>query len=221
MTNQEIIDAFHVLYYGENERSPIINSTKWMGVAIQKCPCDLWIYSEIMYEVKPRLIIETGTLHGGSALWFAQMLDIIHHGEIKHSGYNHLIISIDIKPEIGLPKWHNLEYMRGSSTNEDLVKSLTFWSRTIPPVMVVLDSDHRAEHVYKELDIYSKFVTPGSYLIVEDTDANGHPILPRHGPGPMEAVHDWLPNHPEFEIDKSREKFLMTCNPDGYLRRKT
>jgi cephalosporin hydroxylase len=167
-----------------------------------------------MYEVKPKLIVETGTLHGGSALWFAHMMDLLHGNTVWQ------VLSVDIKQELYLPRHPHIAYLKGSSIDPTMIELIGKFADKLQPVMVILDSDHRAEHVYKELDIYSKFVTPGSYLIVEDSDANGHPILPRHGPGPWEAVHDWLPNHPEFEIDKSREKFLLTMNPDGYLRRK-
>ena len=220
MTNQEIIDAFHLLYYDEEHRSPIINNTRWMGVTVQKCPLDLWIYQEIMFEVQPLLIIETGTLYGGSALWFADMMLILHGDRPDMNQPLWRVMSIDIRlPR--KPKVPGITFHMGSSTSQPIIEEARAFAERYSPCMVILDSDHRAEHVYKELDIYSQFVTPGSYMIVEDGDANGHPILPRHGPGPWEAVHDWLPKHPEFEIDKSREKFLMTCNPDGYLRRKT
>ena len=209
-----IIDEFHKLYYDEEHRSPILNNTRWHGIVLQKCPLDLFSYQEIMYEVKPKLIVETGTLHGGSALWLADMMSLIHGW-----GKQWNVISVDIKQEINLPIHPRIKYLRGSSVSDEIISIIK--RLLLTPVMVILDSDHRAEHVYKELDIYSQFVTPGSYLIVEDTDANGHPILPRFGPGPMEALKSWLPNHPEFEIDKSREKFLLTMNPDGYLRRKT
>ena len=86
--------------------------------------------------------------------------------------------------------------------------------------MVVLDSDHSAAHVKAELDLYSPLVTSGCYLIVEDTNVNGHPVYPLHGPGPMEALDQFLPAHPEFEVDASREKYMLTFNPRGYLRRR-
>lgn len=88
-----------------------------------------------------------------------------------------------------------------------------------PRVMVVLDSDHRASHVLQELDSYSRLVTPGCYLVVEDSNINGHPVLAGWGAGPMEAVHSWAPRHPEFRVDRSREKFLLTMNPEGFLKR--
>ena len=85
--------------------------------------------------------------------------------------------------------------------------------------MVVLDSDHSKAHVRRELDRYREFVTVGSYLVVEDTNVNGHPVMPEHGPGPFEAVQEFLPEHPEFQIDHAREKFLLTYFPGGYLKR--
>jgi len=86
--------------------------------------------------------------------------------------------------------------------------------------MVILDSEHCKDHVLKELQIYNSFVNKGSYLIVEDSDINGHPVRPGWGPGPMEALNEFLKENNDFVIDDSREKFLMTQNPRGYLKRK-
>jgi cephalosporin hydroxylase len=85
--------------------------------------------------------------------------------------------------------------------------------------MVVLDSDHRKEHVLKELKLYSKFVAKGCYLVVEDTNLNGYPIRPDFGPGPMEAVQEFLRENNKFIIDREREKFFITFSPKGFLRR--
>jgi cephalosporin hydroxylase len=87
-------------------------------------------------------------------------------------------------------------------------------------VFVVLDSDHRREHVLAELQAYADVVTPGSYLVVEDTSVNGHPVAPEFGPGPMEAVERFLETDERFVVDRSREKFLLTFNPGGFLRRR-
>jgi cephalosporin hydroxylase len=85
--------------------------------------------------------------------------------------------------------------------------------------MVVLDSDHSHAHVAAEIAAYSSLVTPGCYLVVEDTNVNGNPVLPEWGPGPMEAVDEFLDDTQLFARDPAREKFMMTFNPGGYLRR--
>ena len=85
--------------------------------------------------------------------------------------------------------------------------------------MVILDSDHTCEHVLSELRLYSDLVTPGSYLVVEDTNVNGHPVDPSFEPGPHEAVELLLPDHPDFTPDTECEKFFLTFNPGGYLLR--
>lgn len=85
--------------------------------------------------------------------------------------------------------------------------------------MVILDSDHHKEHVLKELRTYSRFVTLDSYLIVEDTNINGHPVYLDFGPGPMEAVEEFLTENSQFFVDRTKEKLLLTFNPCGYLRR--
>ncbi len=86
-------------------------------------------------------------------------------------------------------------------------------------MLVILDSDHSKRHVLDELRTYSQFVGEGSYIIVEDTNVNGHPVLPEFGPGPMEAIQDFLKENKDFAVDGSKEKFYMTFNPKGYLRR--
>ena len=87
-------------------------------------------------------------------------------------------------------------------------------------VLVILDSDHNMPHVIKEMEIYSEFVTKGSYMIVEDSNVNGHPIMPNWGPGPFEAIQEFLRKSDSFEVDKDREKFYLSFNPNGYLKKR-
>ncbi len=213
MTPEEraVVDAFHRLYYdGPAGEGRVHHRTSWMGTPCLKCPLDLWAYQEILAEVKPDLVVETGTHLGGSALFLAHVLDLLGRGEI---------VSIDILERPGRPPHPRIRYVTGSSADPGLVAAL-FADR--PPSetrLVILDSDHSKAHVSRELALLSPYVSVGSYLIVEDSNVNGHPVLPGHGPGPSEAVAEFLAFHGGFVRDLSREKFLLTFNPGGYLKR--
>lgn len=205
----ETVLAFHAEYRGRN---PTIT---WLGVPLWKNPCDLLVYQEIIRDVRPDLIIETGTHLGGSALFLASMLDLVH-GQAKTGPH---VLSIDsVKQEV--PAHPRIQYLHGDSVDYAALATVGVHARD-RRVMVVLDSDHSKNHVLAELRAYAPFVSPGSYLVVEDTDVNGHPIHPEHSPGPAEAVEEFLtsPDGVDFAVDSTREKFLLTYNRGGYLRR--
>jgi cephalosporin hydroxylase len=111
-----------------------------------------------------------------------------------------------------------VKVIRGDSVSPEVVNEIAREAGQ-GKVLVTLDSLHTREHVLKEMNIYSKFVTSGSYLIVQDTNINGHPVYPEFGPGPMEAVEEFLKNNRDFEVDRSREKFLLTAYPSGFLKK--
>ena len=201
-----IVDEFHKLYYGSKR----YNNAFWLDVPANKCPLDLWIYQEIIFKLKPDLIIETGTSHGGSALFLASICDLINKGEV---------VTIDIADVPGRPKHDRIKYLLDSSTSVEVVEKVKGMVKKDACVLVILDSDHSKEHVLNELRIYSELVTRGSYIIVEDTNVNGHPVLPGWGEGPMEAVQEFLAGNKLFSIDKTREKFFLTFNPKGYLKK--
>jgi len=205
---RNIVDQFHELYYNSHSRT--WNNTFWLGVPVLKCPLDLWIYQEIIFEVKPDIIIECGTAYGGSALFLASICDLVNKGKV---------ITIDIQDIPGRPPHNRIRYLIGSSVSKETIRRIEPLISEKDIVMVILDSDHRKEHVLEELRIYSNFVTIGSYIIVEDTNINGHPVYPDFGPGPMEAVEEFLKENRNFIIDESREKFFLTFNPKGYLKR--
>jgi cephalosporin hydroxylase len=212
MTNEEqkIIDDFHNLYHlGPADDGSIYKRTTWMGTPCFKCPMDMWIYQEILYEVKPDLIIETGTYKGGSALYLAHLCDALSFGKI---------VSIDIDVHIR-PPHPRIEYVTGSSDDTQLAEKIFAQHPEAKKIMVILDSDHSEAHVARELEVFSKYVSINSYLIVEDSNLNGHPTYASHGPGPFEAIEKFLVTHPDFISDKSRERFLMTFNPTGFLKR--
>jgi cephalosporin hydroxylase len=207
--DERAVRRFHELYYNRWPKGADTINLSWFGYLLLKCPLDLWMYQELIVKRRPDYVIETGTFAGGSALYFAMLFDHLEHGHV-------VTIDIESKPE--RPEHPRITYLTGSSVDKEIT------ARVREEVgdrraMVVLDSDHRAEHVYQELLAYSSFVKPGDYLIVEDTNVNRHPVVPDFGPGPMEAVDRFLSQNNDFVIDERCERFLMTLQPRGYLRR--
>jgi cephalosporin hydroxylase len=208
----DVISCFHQLYYGLGERGATWKNTFWMGVATQKLPLDMWIYQEVLYMVRPDFILETGTRRGGSALFLCQMMDLI--------GGACEVVTVDIRAPAKPPQHPRLTYLTGSSIDDAIVAEVRRRAAGKSSVLVVLDSDHARDHVLAEMRAYHALVTPGSYMIVEDSNVNGHPVLPGHGPGPMEAIEAFMRENDEFISDKHAEKFLVTFNPNGYLWKK-
>lgn len=186
------------------------NNTHWLGIETQKCPLDTWIFQELLFEVKPDVMVETGTYKGGSSYYYASLMDLMGRGRV---------LTVDIEDYPGKPQHQRVTFFLGSSTSPDTLARLRAAIGPGEKVMVTLDSDHHAAHVAEELRLYSELVTPGSYLVVEDTHFNGRPILPKFGPGPAEAVEAFLRSNDRFQEDRSREKFGMTFNPGGWLKR--
>ena len=181
----------------------------WLGAQALKNPLDLWIYQEIVFETRPELIVETGTYRGGSALYLASLCDLMGNGEV---------VSIDIEPmRNDYPVHPRVTYLAGrSSTDPAVIDEVRDRARG-RPVLVILDSDHSQAHVEAELAAYAELIPIGCYLIVEDSNIGQ--IRKDLSPGPLEAVETFLSLSNEFETDREREKFLITFNPSGYLRR--
>jgi len=216
---EDVINRFHSLYYDLGQiRGETWERTYWMGVPVQKVPGDLLMYQELLHRIRPRLVIETGTRTGGSALFLCQMLDLIE-GVIGGGGAS--VVTVDVETVPNPPQHPRLTYLTGSSTDRDILRQLRERAAGVEPVLVILDSDHTRDHVLSELRLYHDLVTLGSYLIVEDTNVNGHPAYPQHGPGPMEALEIFMAENSQFERDAQCEKFLLTFNPGGFLRRRT
>jgi len=210
LPDDELIRRFNVLYYTRRNW----DDTSWIGVKTLQNPPDMWSIQEILCEVRPDYVIEAGTYAGGSAVYMAMVLEA--------AGVDAKVLTIDIKPRTEeaekLKIWKDrIEFFLGSSTDPALVAKLAERVKG-KKVVVMLDSDHSRDHVFEELNAYGPMVSLGSYLIVQDTNTHGHPA-PGDAPGPWEAVHDFLPHHPEFQIDRAREKFLVTFTPEGYLKK--
>jgi len=205
----EIIYRFQMIYHREH----IWALPHWLGIEVHQTAPDLLMAQEIITEVKPDFIVETGTKYGGSALFYASILDHVHP--------DGRVITVDIYPQVEQARKLALfrKYVRvitgdsvGASTLAQIAAAVQ-GRRT----MVLLDSDHHASHVLNELRAYSGFVTKGSYLIVEDTNLDALPTGIR--PGPMKALEEFLKTEPPFVIDHSREKLLLTFYPNGWLKR--
>jgi cephalosporin hydroxylase len=214
LTEQEegdIVGRFHTLFYDSHIFHETHRNCSWLGTPLVKCPFDLWVYQELIHELKPDLIVECGTQSGGSALFFSSMCDLMGKGEV---------ITIDIAPLDGRPQHPRLTYLTGSSVSEDIVEQVRAAAAGKGVVLVALDSNHEMDHVLREMQLYGPLVTPGSYMIVEDGNLNGHPVVPDFGPGPGEAIQAYFKENDDFEIDLDREKFFVTFNPNGYLRKR-
>ena len=209
-----VIAAFHRIYHN-NWWNRTVLDTRWFGAEAMQCPLDMWVFQEILYETRPDVVVETGTRKGGSSSYFASILDLLGNGRV---------ITVDIVDYPDKPQHNRVSYLTGSSTSQEIIDKIKEFISPGEKVMVFLDSDHSKAHVQKELELYSGLVTPGNYLIGDDTHLNGHPIFtpavaPR--PGPMEAVEEFLSGNPNFVADRSREKFGFTFNPNGFLKRES
>ena len=198
----------NLVYYHTANRT--WQNTTWLGVTMEKYPTDLFTYQDIIYETKPDVLIEAGTFHGGSAYYFASLFDMLHRGRV---------ITMDIVDFPDKPKHPRIEYLLLSSISDEAVNHIKSEIKPGERVMVSLDSNHAADHVFKELQIYSRLVSVGCYLVVEDTNINGHPVYYSFGPGPREAVDKFMASNQDFEVDRARERYMLTVSPKGYLRR--
>lgn len=198
----------------------------WLGRPIIQYPQDMIALQEIIWEVKPDLIIETGIAHGGSLIFSASMLQLI-------GGNGHVLgIDIDIREHNRIeiekhPLSKRISMIQGSSIDKETVDKVFEFARGKERIMVILDSNHTHEHVLEELKAYSSLVAKDSYLIVFDTavedlpddfDWSGRPW--GKGNNPKTAVWEFLKQHDEFVIDSAiHNKLLITVAPDGYLKR--
>lgn len=196
----------------------------WLGRPIIQFPQDVMALQEIIWKVKPRVIVETGVARGGSTVFFSSMLQLLG-GERK-------VVAVDIdirnhnrKHIEASPFAERIQLLEGSSVSEETRDRVFAGVGDGSPVLVVLDSNHTHEHVLQELEFYAPLVGKGSYLVVldtliEDMPENSFPDRPwGKGNNPKTAVMEFLETNPRFVIDKEYDhKLLISCAPSGYLR---
>ena len=213
-----------------------------MGRPIIQLPTDILAVQELIWSIKPDLIIETGIAHGGSLVLSASMLALLDMADAIGDGRQIdpavsrrkvLGIDIDIRAHNRAaieahPMASRIEMIEGSSIVPDIIERVHAFAKDYNRVLVCLDSNHTHAHVLEELKAYASLTSPGSYCVVfdtviEDLPNDAFPDRP-WGPGdnPKTAVWEFLKTHPEFEIDRMvQDKLMITVAPDGYLRRKT
>jgi len=196
----------------------------WMGRPIIQFPQDILAMQEIIWQVKPDLIIETGIAHGGSLTFYASMLELLNgDGQV-------LGIDIDIREHNRVemekhPMFKRIAMIQGSSTDRSVAQRVYDFAKDKKRVLVALDSNHTHDHVLRELHLYSHLVTKGSYLVVFDTIIEDMPEISSDRPwckgnNPKTAVWEFLKTNDGFEIDKEIEnKLLITVASGGYLKR--
>ncbi|MEQ1675565.1 MAG: cephalosporin hydroxylase family protein [Chitinophagaceae bacterium] len=220
--NKELTDAAEQFNIASNKAMYSYNFS-WMGRPIIQYPQDMVAMQELIWSIKPDLIIETGIAHGGSLIYYASIMELIGKGEI-------IGVDIDIRDhnrkEIEAhPMYKRISMIQGSAIDESIVAKVAEVAKGKETIMVCLDSNHTHEHVLAELRMYQHFVTKGSYLVVFDTIVEDMPkgMYDRSwdkGDNPKTAVWEFLKENSDFEVDKSIDnKLLISVAPDGYLKR--
>lgn len=202
----------------------------WMGRPIIQFPDDLLRLQEVIYGLRPDLIIETGVAHGGSLVFYASLMEAMGRGRV-------LGIDIEIRPHNRAaieshPLFHRIKLLEGSSTSKEIVDQAREMTREAECVLVVLDSDHSYSHVMAELDSYASFVTPGSYIVATDGVMRDVAGVPRAGDdwdtnNPANAAEEWVVRNPDFEIvqplwpfNESTLSRNITHFPSAFLRKR-
>tara|TARA_B100001057_G_scaffold458985_2_gene508759 strand:+ start:145 stop:927 length:783 start_codon:yes stop_codon:yes gene_type:complete len=213
---------------------------EFLGRPIIQYPQDMVAVQELIWEIKPDLIIETGIAHGGSLVMSASMLALLDLCEAQEAGIalepnasRRRVVGVDIDIRAhnreaveSHPMASRITMIQGSSTAADTVEQVHRLAEGYERILVCLDSNHTHEHVLAELQAYAPLASLGSYCVVFDTVVDDLPpdMFPDRpwGPGdnPKTAVHEYLRSHPEFIVDrKIEQKLLVTVAPNGYLRR--
>ena len=205
MQNAALLQKYHQLWY--ESAAHTWGFTSFLGVGMMKCPNDLWAYQDILTQLRPLTVLECGTFTGGSALWFASLMDLLGiYGEV---------LTVDIEPAHRDPRVQHprLTFYGGSSTDPTLAREIL--DRVQHPLLVVLDSDHAAAHVRAELELYAPACHVGDRLVVEDTN-----VAWLHDRGARGALEDYLIAHPkEWRQDILPERYLLSMHPGGWLER--
>ena len=194
----------------------------WLGVPIIQLSEDIIMMQELIWKVRPDMIIECGLAHGGSALFYASILELIGKG---------IVIGVDNEirkyNEIAIknhPLSHRLVLIEGSSISPQVVLKIKQLTKNQKKIMVILDSNHSKDHVLKELELYQDIVTPGSYLVAMDGVQQFVSDIPNGKPewkedNPLAAINTFLKKTKNFQVDEHYSRLKVTANPKGFLKK--
>jgi cephalosporin hydroxylase len=194
-------------------RTGNFSTVHWLGRPMWQNVTDAFLLQETVVECDIDLVVECGTNRGGSAFFLATIFD-------QRGGDGH-VVTIDVESLVDF-EHPRITFLVGSSVDSEVVDRVRdiVAARRPRSVLVILDSDHRRAHVLREALIYADFVTPGSYLFVQDGIIDELPMMRRDRPGPLRAVEEFLRRDPRFSIDRERsERYLIGHSPAGWLRR--
>lgn len=195
----------------------------WLGIPIIQFPGDIVMMQELIWKVRPDVIVETGIAHGGSAILYASILELLGNGrviaiDVEIRKYNRLAVNSH-------PLSHRIEMIEGSSIDPGVVADVRKRICKGEKVLVTFDSNHSFSHVLSEMELYSPLVSMDSYMVAMDGTLGLLQGLPNSKPewsedNPLRAIHTFLERHPDWEIDPYYNRLLITSNPDAFLRRR-
>lgn len=194
----------------ERIQAGIQSSSTYFGVPCYKSPLDTWVYQELVFAIKPSVVVEIGTACGGSALYFSHLLDLTGGRRVITLDINHAKV-----PDVVRNKSNISMILGDGCSNIKQVESLLLPTDRI---LVIEDSSHTYQNTLNVLNTYQHLVSKESYFIVEDSICH-HGLNDGFSPGPYEAIESFVQSNKNFVIDRTKEKFFLTWNPKGYLKR--
>jgi cephalosporin hydroxylase len=222
--SREGLDMLANLWIKVAAEHRLMYETTWLGRPIIQFPSDVVMIQELLWKVRPDLVIETGVAHGGSLVLSASLLELIGKGKV-------IGIDIEIRPDNRAaieahPLKSRIELIEGSSIDSETSAIAHKHAAGAQSVMVILDSNHSQSHVLREMELYGPLVTTGSYLVTHDGAQAWVSDMPRGKAewkldNPLRAIHEFLASHKEFRIDPQCNRLGITSSPDGYLKRLT
>lgn len=220
--SREGLDLLSNLWIKAAAEHRMMYEVSWLGRPVIQFPSDIVAVQELLWKVRPDVVVETGVAHGGSLVLSASILELIGAGKV-------IGVDIEIRPHNRAaieahPLAHRIELIEGSSVADETMAAVRHAVGDARTVLVFLDSNHSDAHVFRELELYRALVTPGSYIVAHDGAQAWVAEIPRgkpewEGDNPLMAIRRYLAQHPEFTSEPHWTRLGITSSPDGWLRK--